>query len=117
MYSEFRSELQTNSYNISYSFPLYFSSFTAAAFTTTLTGGTRAGLKNPRITVSRSVAVSPASVTAPALSLDLRISTKRYEQDAETTEQSQSYGLHLCFNFAQTEEQFNMFLCLFLVFF
>lgn len=58
-------------------------SFTAAAFTTTLTGGTHAGLKNPRTTVSQSAAVSPASLTVPALSLDPQISTKRYKQDAQ----------------------------------
>lgn len=67
--------------------PLYSPvSFTAAAFTTTLTGETLAGLKSPRTTVSQSAVVSPASVTVPALSLDQQISTKRYKQDAQVYE-------------------------------
>lgn len=59
-------------------------SFTVAASTTTLTGGTLAGLKNPRTTASQSAAVSPASLTVPALSLDQEISTKRYRHAAPT---------------------------------
>lgn len=55
-------------------------SFTAAAFTTTLTGGTLAGLRNPRTTAYQSAAVNPASATALALWLDQQISTKRYKQ-------------------------------------
>lgn len=58
----------------------FFCSSTAVEFTTTLTGGTPAGLKKPGTTVSQWAAVSPTSATAPALSLDLVTSTKRYSQ-------------------------------------
>lgn len=73
-----------NVFKLSFSVPLCSPfSFTAVAFTTTLTGETHDGLKSPRTTVSQSAAVSQASVTAPALSPDQQISTKRYKQDAQ----------------------------------
>lgn len=88
------------------SFLFFLFSFTAVAFTTTLTGETRAGLRSPRTTVFQWAVVSPVSVTVLGLSLDHLISTKRYQQAASVEPQSRRSPVLYCQSWCGTSDSF-----------